>query len=86
MWRWRISWRALAATTLRKTFLYRNETQKSISNHSIILKGEKSQVVVPRVKGVLLHYKKRLSIIQVGGDDVIKIFRINRLGMFGRGI
>jgi len=37
-------------------------------------------------QGVLLYYKKRLFIIQVSGDDVIKIFRINRLGMFGRGI
>jgi len=37
-------------------------------------------------QGVLLHYKKRLSIIQVGSDDVIKIFSINRLGVFGRGI
>ena len=50
MWRWRMSWRALAATTLRKTFWYRNETRKSISNRSTILKGEKSLVVVPRVK------------------------------------
>jgi hypothetical protein len=51
MWQWRMSWRALAATILRKAFLYRNETRKSISNRFIILKGEKSPVVVPRVKG-----------------------------------
>jgi hypothetical protein len=42
--------------------------------------------MMPRVKGSLLYYKKRLSIIQVDGDDVIKIFRINRLGVFKRGI
>lgn len=54
MWRWRMLWCALAATTLRKTFLYRNKTRnktrKSISNRSIILKGEKSRMVMPRVK------------------------------------
>ena len=37
-------------------------------------------------RGVLSHYNKRLSIIQVGGDDVIEIFGINRSGVFGRGI
>jgi phosphatidylserine decarboxylase len=86
MWRWRIIKRALAATILRKKKLYCNETRKSISNRSIILKGEKSPVVVSRVKGSYLYYKKRLSIIQVGGDVVIKNFRINKLGVFGRGI
>ena len=35
---------------------------------------------------VLLHYNKRLFIIQIGGDDAIKIFGINRSGVFGRGI
>jgi hypothetical protein len=50
MWRRRMTWRAVAATTLRITFLYRNKTRKSISNRSMILKGEKSPVVVSRVK------------------------------------
>jgi hypothetical protein len=36
--------------TLRKTFLYCIKTQKSISNRSIILKGEKSLVVVSQVE------------------------------------
>lgn len=58
MWQWRMSWRALAATTLRKPFLYRNETRKSISNRSIILKGEKSPVVVPLVKGSYYTIKR----------------------------
>jgi hypothetical protein len=35
---------------------------------------------------VLLYYNKRLSIIQVGGDDTVVIFGINRSGVFGRGI
>jgi hypothetical protein len=43
MWRWRMLWRALAVTTLRKIFLYRNETRKSIFNRFIIFKGEKAQ-------------------------------------------
>jgi hypothetical protein len=50
------------------------------------LKSEKSLIVVSLVEGVLLHYNKRLSIIQVGGDDAIVIFGINRSGLFGRGI
>jgi hypothetical protein len=58
MWRWRMTWRALAVTTLRKTFLYHNETQKSISNRSIILKGEKSPVVVSRVRGSYYTIKR----------------------------
>jgi hypothetical protein len=58
MWRWRMTWRALAATTLRITFLYRDETRKSISNRSIILKGEKSLVVVSRVKGSYYTIKR----------------------------
>jgi hypothetical protein len=58
MWRWRTSWRALAATTLRKTFLHYNKTQKSISDRSIILKGEKSLVVVSRVKGSYYTIKR----------------------------
>jgi len=37
-------------------------------------------------RGVLPHYNKRFSIIQVGGDDAIVIFGINRSGVFGRGI
>jgi hypothetical protein len=81
-----MTWRALAATTVRKTFLYRNETQKSISNCSIILKRRKEPSGSVAGRGVLLHYKKRLSINQVGGDDVIKISRSNRLGVFGRDI
>jgi hypothetical protein len=43
-------------------------------------------MVVSRVEEVLLYYNKRLSIIQVSGDDAIKIFGINRSGVFGRGI
>jgi hypothetical protein len=61
MWRWRMSWRALAATTLRKTFLYRIEIRESISNHYIILKGEKSPVVVPWVKGSYYTIKRGSS-------------------------
>jgi hypothetical protein len=41
-----------------KNFLYRNETRKSISNRSIILKGEKSPVVVSRVEGSYYTIKK----------------------------
>jgi hypothetical protein len=35
-------------------------------------------------RGVLSHYNKRLSIIQVGSDDMIIISGINRSGVFGR--
>jgi hypothetical protein len=35
---------------------------------------------------VLSHHYKRLSLIQIGSDDAIKIFSINKLGVFGRGI
>jgi hypothetical protein len=41
-------------------------------------------MVVSRGRGVLLHYNKMLSIIQVGGDDALIIFGINRSGVFGR--
>ena len=58
MWRWRMTWRALAATILRKTCLYRNETRKSIANRCIILKGEKGQVVVSRVEGSYYTIKR----------------------------
>jgi hypothetical protein len=34
-------------------------------------------------RGVLLHYNKRLFIIQMDGDDAIKIFRINKSGVLG---
>jgi hypothetical protein len=37
-------------------------------------------------QGVVLYYKKRLSIIQGGGDDAIVIFGSNRSGVFGIGI
>jgi len=37
-------------------------------------------------QGVLLYYKKKFSIIQVDNNDLIKIFKINKLGIFGRGI
>jgi hypothetical protein len=37
-------------------------------------------------RGVLSHYNKRLFIIQMGGDDAIKIFGINKSGVFVRGI
>jgi hypothetical protein len=37
-------------------------------------------------QGVLLHYNKRLFIIKIGGDDAIKIFGINKSGVFRRGI
>jgi hypothetical protein len=52
------------------------------------LNNEKSLMVVSRVEGVLSYYNKRLSIIQVGGDDaiLILILRINTLGVFKRGI
>ena len=37
-------------------------------------------------RGVLPYFNKRLSIIQVGGDDAIVIFGINKSGVFRRGI
>jgi hypothetical protein len=35
---------------------------------------------------VLLHYNKTLSIIQVGSDNAMKFFGINRSGVLRRGI
>jgi hypothetical protein len=50
------------------------------------LNSEKSLIVVSRVKRSYLHYNKRLFIIQLGSDDAIIIFGVNRLGVFGRGM
>jgi hypothetical protein len=38
------------------------------------------------VEGVLLHYNKRLFIIQISSDDTIKFFGINKLRVFKRSI
>ena len=51
MWRWRMTWRALAAITLRIAFSHRDKTRRSISNRFISLKGEKSLMVVSWVEG-----------------------------------
>jgi hypothetical protein len=37
-------------------------------------------------RAVVSHFNKRLSIIQLSGDDAIIIFGINRLRVFGRGM
>jgi hypothetical protein len=39
--------------------------------------------VALRVERSYPRFNKRLSIIQLGGDDTIIIFGINRLGVFG---
>ena len=49
-----------------------------------IKRKELNSTIVGR--GVLLHYDKRLSLMQIGSDDAIKIFGINKSGVFGRGI
>ncbi len=58
MWQWRMTWCALAAATLGITFLYRDETRKSISNRFSILKGKKSLVVVSQVEGSYYTIKR----------------------------
>jgi hypothetical protein len=58
MWRWHITYRPVAATTLRITFWYSDIIRKSISNRSIILKGKKIPVVVSRVNGCYYTIKR----------------------------
>jgi hypothetical protein len=51
-----------------------------------IQKAKKSLTVVSRVEGSYYTDNKRLFIIQVGSDDAIVIFGINRSEVFERGI
>lgn len=48
-------------------------------------KRQKELRVLSCVEESLLHYEKRLSLIQIGGDNAIKFFEINKSGVFGRG-
>jgi hypothetical protein len=50
------------------------------------LKGEKSLMVVSQVEGSYYSVKGGPLQVQEGGDDVIIIFGIDRLGVFGGGI
>ena len=43
-------------------------------------------MVVSWVEGSYHTIIRRLFIIQMGGDDAIKNFEINKSGVFGRGI
>ena len=57
MWQWRITWRALAATTLRIPFQYRDKIRRSISNRSTGLKGEKYLIVGLQIEGSYYNIK-----------------------------
>jgi hypothetical protein len=49
-------------------------------------KKEKLLSISVAGQGVLPYYNKTLSIVQVGGDDTIIIFGIDRLEVFGESI
>jgi hypothetical protein len=62
--------------------------KKLIDPYSLFLKSKRRKELNGTVvgRGVLLYYNKRLSLIQIGSDDVIKTFGINKSGVFRRGI
>jgi hypothetical protein len=85
MWRRRMIQRARLLTRLIVTSHNSSNTRKSRSNRSMSLKGEKSLVVVPWGRQVLLDHERRPLQIKGNSDNAIIFFGVTRSGVFGRG-